>query len=74
LGVAAALALTRLVKSMLYGVQPWDPATLAAGALLLLGGGAGGELDSGAAGGGRAADGCVEARVREKGLGIRVKR
>jgi predicted permease len=35
-GVAAAMALTRLVKSMLYGVQPTDPATLAAGALLLL--------------------------------------
>jgi predicted permease len=35
-GVAAALALARLVKSMLYGVQPWDPVTLAAGAFLLL--------------------------------------
>jgi len=35
-GVAAALALTRLVKSMLYGVQPWAPATLVAGGLLLL--------------------------------------
>ena len=36
-GVGAALALTRLVKSMLYGVQPSDPATMTAGALLLLG-------------------------------------
>jgi predicted permease len=36
-GVGAALALLRLVKSMLFGVQPWDPATLVAGALLLLG-------------------------------------
>jgi predicted permease len=35
-GAAAALALTRLVKSMLYGVQPGDPATMAAGALLLM--------------------------------------
>jgi predicted permease len=35
-GVGAALALTRLVKSMLYGVQPWDPVTMAGGALLLL--------------------------------------
>jgi predicted permease len=35
-GVAAAMALTRLVKSMLYGVQPWDPVTMAGGALLLL--------------------------------------
>jgi len=35
-GVGAALGLTRLVKSMLYGVQPWDPATMVAGALLLL--------------------------------------
>ncbi|MGA8088333.1 MAG: ABC transporter permease [Terracidiphilus sp.] len=36
-GVAAALGLTRLVKSMLYGVTPSDPATLAAGIALLLG-------------------------------------
>jgi predicted permease len=35
-GVGAALALTRLVKSMLFGVQPRDPATLAVGGLLLL--------------------------------------
>ena len=35
-GVAAALLLTRLVKSMLYGVQPWDPATICAGVTLLL--------------------------------------
>jgi predicted permease len=35
-GVAAALALARLVKSMLYGIQPNDPIALAAGALILL--------------------------------------
>jgi predicted permease len=35
-GVAVALLLARLVKSMLYGIQPWDPSTLAAGASLLL--------------------------------------
>jgi len=35
-GIGAALALTRLVKSMLFGIQPWDPATLVAGSLLLL--------------------------------------
>ncbi len=35
-GLAAALALTRLVKSMLYGIEPWDPATLAGGVLILL--------------------------------------
>jgi predicted permease len=35
-GVGAALGLTRLVKSMLYGIQPWDPATLAGGVLILL--------------------------------------
>jgi predicted permease len=35
-GVGAALGLTRLVKSMLYGIQPWDPATMIGGVLLLL--------------------------------------
>ena len=35
-GVAAALPLTRLVRSMLYGIQPWDPATIAGGVVILL--------------------------------------
>jgi len=35
-GMAAALPLTRLVRSMLYGVQPWDPGTMAGGVLILL--------------------------------------
>jgi predicted permease len=35
-GVAAALALSRLVQSMLYEIRPWDPATLTLGILLLL--------------------------------------
>jgi predicted permease len=35
-GLGAALVLTRLVKSMLYGIQPYDPLTLAAGVGLLL--------------------------------------
>ena len=35
-GVAAALMLARLVKSMLYGIQPYDPLTMAAGVLILL--------------------------------------
>ena len=35
-GVGAAMGLTRLVKSMLYGVTPNDPTTLAAGIALLL--------------------------------------
>ncbi len=35
-GVGGALALARLVKSMLYGIQPDDPLTIAAGAALLL--------------------------------------
>ena len=36
-GAGSALWLTRLVKSMLYGVAPNDPVTLAAGVALLLG-------------------------------------
>jgi len=35
-GMAAALALTRLVKVMLYGIGPYDPLTLTAGVLVLL--------------------------------------
>jgi ABC-type antimicrobial peptide transport system permease subunit len=35
-GLGAALVLARLVKSMLYGLQPADPVSLASGALLLV--------------------------------------
>ncbi len=35
-GVGAALLLTRLVKSMLYGVQPHDPLTLTGGVAVLM--------------------------------------
>jgi predicted permease len=35
-GMGAALGLTRLVKTMLYGIQPWDPATMIGGVLILL--------------------------------------
>jgi predicted permease len=35
-GTGAALGLTRLVKSMLYGIQPWDPATMIGGVVVLL--------------------------------------
>jgi ABC-type antimicrobial peptide transport system permease subunit len=35
-GLCAALVLARAVRSMLYGVQPWDPATLAVGVGILL--------------------------------------
>jgi len=35
-GVGAALELTRLVKTMLYGIQSWDPATMIGGVLTLL--------------------------------------
>jgi predicted permease len=35
-GAGAALLLTRLVKSMLYGIQPNDPLTIGCGVLLLL--------------------------------------
>jgi predicted permease len=35
-GVGAALLLTRLVKSMLYGIQPYDPATMTGGILVLM--------------------------------------
>jgi ABC-type antimicrobial peptide transport system permease subunit len=35
-GIFMALPLTRLVQSMLYGIRPWDPGTLAGGVLILL--------------------------------------
>ncbi len=35
-GAGAALGLARLVKSMLYGIQPWDPTTIIGGVLILL--------------------------------------
>jgi predicted permease len=35
-GMGATLGLARLVKAMLYGIQPWDPATMIGGALILL--------------------------------------
>ncbi len=35
-GMAAALGLTRMVQSMLYGIRADDPLTLSAGVLLLL--------------------------------------
>jgi ABC-type antimicrobial peptide transport system permease subunit len=35
-GALAALLLTHAVKSMLYGIQPYDPVTLSTGILLLL--------------------------------------
>ncbi len=36
IGLLITLALIRLVKSMLYGLTPWDPITLGGSALLLL--------------------------------------
>ena len=36
-GVAGSIACTRLVRSMLYGVRPNDPATITAGVAVLLG-------------------------------------
>jgi predicted permease len=35
-GLAGAIGLTRLIKSMLYGIAPYDPVTLASGVGLLL--------------------------------------
>ena len=36
IGVAGALALGRVVASLLYGLKAWDPMTFAAAALLLI--------------------------------------
>jgi predicted permease len=35
-GVGAALLMTQLVKSMLYGIKPYDPATLVGGVMTLM--------------------------------------
>jgi putative ABC transport system permease protein len=35
LGIGCSLALTRLMKSMLFGVQPWDPVTIIVVVILL---------------------------------------
>jgi predicted permease len=35
-GLAATLALVRLIQSMVYGLKPWDPLTLGGSVLLLL--------------------------------------
>jgi ABC-type lipoprotein release transport system permease subunit len=71
-GVGAALMLTRLVKSMLYGIQPWDPPTLAGGVLILLAVALAASWIPARPRRRRAADGCAAARVkagnREKGI------
>ena len=36
IGIAASLALTRLVQALLFGVSPTDPVTFVASALLML--------------------------------------
>ena len=39
IGLPAALLAGRLVKSLLFALDPWDPATFAAAAVMLLAGG-----------------------------------
>ena len=47
-GLAAAFGLTRLLRSLLYGVEPTDPLTLGGIVVMLVAVGRGGELASGA--------------------------
>ena len=63
-GVGAAFGLTRLVKSMLYGVTPNDPVTLIAGVSLIARGCVGIRLDSCPPSRRCAAHGCAPSRVR----------
>lgn len=35
-GVPVALALARVIRGALYGIQPYDPATMVTGAVILL--------------------------------------
>lgn len=63
-----AVALARLLRSLLYGVQPGDPAVFAA-VLVTIGGGAAGELAAGAESGGRGSDGGAAGELKPAGRG-----
>ena len=63
-GIPAALALTRLVRQALYGIEPNDPLSFVAAGMLMVDCRGGGGVDSGATGGAGGPDAGFAMRVR----------
>jgi hypothetical protein len=63
-GLLLAYATSRLVTTLLYGVKPYDPWTMAAVALILLMGGLAADWDPSATGGSRGPDGGSSQRIK----------
>ena len=63
IGLAAAFGMNRVLASLLFGVRPSDPLTIASVVAADRDGGAGGVLSAGARGDARRSDDCVARRV-----------